>query len=54
MQLAVEKGGKNLKNFASVAGMSTKEFAKAFKEDATTAIMKFVEGLSKSAVPAIF
>lgn len=48
MQLAVEKGGKNLKNFASVAGMSTKEFAKAFKEDATTAIMKFVEGLSKS------
>lgn len=48
MQLAVEKGGKDLKNFASVAGMSSKEFQKAFKEDATTAIMKFVEGLSQS------
>lgn len=48
MQLAVEKGGKELKDFASVAGMSTKEFQKAFKEDASTAIMKFVEGLSQS------
>lgn len=48
MQLAVEKGGNQLKNFASVAGMSTMEFKRAFKEDATTAIMKFVEGLSKS------
>ena len=48
MQLAVEKGGKDLKNFASVAGMSTKEFQRAFKEDATGAIMQFVDGLSKS------
>lgn len=48
MQLAVEKGGKNLKDFASVAGMSAKDFQKAFKDDATGAIMKFVEGLSKS------
>lgn len=48
MQLAVEKGGKDLKDFASVAGMSTNEFKKAFQEDATGAIMKFVDGLSKS------
>ena len=48
MQLAVEKGGNDLKNFASVAGMTTKEFKKAFKEDATGAIMQFVDGLSKS------
>ncbi len=48
MQLAVEKGGKDLRNFASVAGMTTKEFKKAFKEDATGAIMQFVDGLSKS------
>ena len=48
MQLAVEKGGKDLKNFATVAGMSTKQFQKAFKEDATSAIMQFVDGLSKS------
>ncbi len=48
MQLAVEKGGDSLKDFASVAGMSSKVFKKAFKQDATNAIMKFVEGLSKS------
>lgn len=48
MQLAVEKGGKELNNFANVAGMSAKDFQKAFKDDATSAIMKFVEGLSKS------
>lgn len=48
MQLAVEKGGKDLKNFATVAGMSTKEFKRAFKEDATSAIMQFIDGLSKS------
>lgn len=48
MQLAVEKGGGELTNFAKVAGMTTKEFSNAFKKDATTAIMKFVEGLSKS------
>lgn len=48
MQLAVEKGGDSLKDFASVAGMSANDFKKAFKEDATKAIMKFIEGLSKS------
>lgn len=48
MQLAVEKGGSSLKDFATVAGMSSKDFQKAFKEDATGAIMKFIEGLSKS------
>lgn len=48
MQLAVEKGGSSLKDFASVAGMSSKEFQKAFKEDATGAIMAFIDGLSKS------
>lgn len=48
MQLAVEKGGDSLNDFATVAGMSSSQFQKAFKEDATNAIMKFVEGLSKS------
>ena len=48
MQLAVEKGGEDLKNFASVAGMTKQQFKKAFKEDATNAIMQFVDGLSKS------
>jgi len=48
MQLAVENGGKELRDFANVAGMSADEFAEAFQEDATTAIMAFVEGLSQS------
>ena len=45
MQLAVETSNDSLKDFAKVAGMSTKEFKKAFKTDATGAIMAFIEGL---------
>lgn len=45
MQLATEKGGASLEEFANVAGMSGEQFKKAFQEDATTAIMAFLEGL---------
>jgi len=45
MQLAVERGGKELSNFAKVAGMSSAEFKVAFKEDATSAVVAFIEGL---------
>lgn len=45
MQLAVETGGKDLKNFASVAGMSGEEFRRAFQEDAAGALTAFVTGL---------
>lgn len=45
MQLAVEKGGDDLKNFASVAGMTSGQFRKAFKEDAAGALISFIEGL---------
>ena len=45
MQLAVETSNDSLKDFAKVAGMSTKEFKKAFETDATGAIMAFIEGL---------
>lgn len=48
MQLATETGSEKLKDFAKVAGMSSKDFAKAFKEDATGALMSFIKGLSKS------
>jgi TP901 family phage tail tape measure protein len=48
MQLATEIGGKNLNNFAKVAGMSATEFKKAFQEDAAGAIMQFIKGLSES------
>lgn len=48
MQLATEKGGEKLNNFAKVAGMSAKEFKNAFEEDASKAIMKFIEGLGSA------
>lgn len=47
MQLAVETNSKDLKNWADVAGMSTKEFSKLFKEDATSALQAFIKGLSE-------
>lgn len=47
MQLACENGGDKLKNFASVAGMSSSEFKQAFEKDAAGAIIAFIQGLSK-------
>jgi TP901 family phage tail tape measure protein len=46
MQLAVETSNEKLTQFASVAGMSASEFQKAFKDDAASAIIAFVKGLS--------
>ncbi|MBU3195642.1 phage tail tape measure protein [Clostridium algidicarnis] len=48
MQLAVETGNKDLKNFAKVAGVSSQEFQRAFKEDATGALISFIKGLETS------
>ena len=48
MQLAAEKGGGSLDQFAEVAGVSAKQFAKAYKEDATEALMMFIDGLASS------
>lgn len=48
MQLAVETGSEKLTDFASVAGMTTDEFSRAFKEDATSALTEFITGLSKA------
>lgn len=48
MQLAVETGSGKLEDFAKVAGMSSKDFQKAFKEDAAGAIVAFVKGLGDS------
>ncbi len=47
MQLAVETNSDSLKEWADVAGMSTSEFSKKFKEDATGALEAFIQGLSK-------
>lgn len=43
----VATGGKKLEGFASTAGMSASDFQKAFKDDAATAIVTFIEGLGK-------
>lgn len=42
---AVRDGGDNLETFASVAGVSTAEFKRAFEEDAATGIAMFVNGM---------
>lgn len=45
---AVGEGGKSLSGFAKAAGVSSKEFAKAWKEDPIVALDLFVKGLDKS------
>lgn len=46
MQLAVETSSDSLKNYANVAGMTTEEFANAFRTDAATALTAFISGLN--------
>lgn len=46
IQVAVETGSEDLKDFASVAGMSSGEFKKAFEEDAVKALSSFITGLN--------
>lgn len=45
LQMATETG-KGLDEYAKIAGMTGKEFKKAFQEDATTAINSFLSGLN--------
>jgi len=45
IEKAVAKGGKDLEQFAKIAGMSSSEFSKAWKDDALTAIQAFIAGL---------
>lgn len=47
MQMAIQGGSESVGDFAKVAGMSTKEFASKFKNDATGALITFIEGLGK-------
>ena len=47
MQLATEKGGASLEQFANIAGMSGSQFKKAFKEDAAGAVVSFIQGLAE-------
>lgn len=47
MASEVATNGKNLQNFAKVSGMSVAQFKKAYKEDASGAIISFIEGLGR-------
>ncbi len=44
---AVADGGKDLKEFADIAGMSAQAFSQMFKSDSTSAIIAVVEGLGR-------
>lgn len=46
IMLAVETGSEELAGFANVAGMTADEFSKAFKDDATGALITFISGLA--------
>lgn len=46
IQVAVETGSKDLKDFAKVAGMSSKDFKKAYEKDAVKALTAFISGLN--------
>lgn len=48
MAEAVANGGRDLQNFAAVAGQSAKDFAALWKTDAAEAFTQFVEGLQRS------
>ncbi|GIP61937.1 hypothetical protein J32TS6_04920 [Virgibacillus pantothenticus] len=45
---AVGEGGKSLQGFAKAAGVSSSDFAKAWKKDPVTALDMFIKGLGKS------
>lgn len=46
IQLATELGGDDLKQFAKVAGLSVKDFKKAYEKDAVKALSMFIGGLN--------
>lgn len=48
IQVSVETSDSKLKQFASVAGMTTQQFKKAFQEDAIEALSQFIGGLNNT------
>ena len=48
MSTAAAEGGEKLEEFAAIAGLTSKEFARTFEEDAGKAFALFIEGLGKS------
>lgn len=52
MVMAINTGSENLEVFAAVAGKSVDEFAAAFREDASGAVLDFIENLEQGLQPA--
>jgi len=48
MGTAVTEGGKKLKEFADIAGLTSEEFIEAYEESAANAFSLFIEGLGRS------
>lgn len=48
MYKEADKSKTSLENFSTVAGMSGEQFSKAFKDDATGAIISFIKGLGEA------
>ncbi len=48
MYKEADKSKTSLENFSQVAGMTGEQFSKAFKEDPSQAIIKFIEGLKNA------
>jgi TP901 family phage tail tape measure protein len=48
MQQAVAEGEDELAQYAETAGMSAKNFASLFRDDAASAVVKFIEGLNQA------
>lgn len=46
IQVAVETGGSDLKEFSKIAGMTSAEFKQAFEKDAVGALSSFIGGLN--------
>lgn len=53
MQVAVETGSKDLNDYAKIAGMSSAQFAEAFRTDAAGALSQFIAGLSSGSQSAV-
>ena len=53
INVAVQTTSSELKDYAKVAGMTSEQFQKAFKENSAGAITKFIGGLSKAGKGAV-
>jgi len=47
---AIENGGQQLETFAEIAGVTSEEFARGFREDAALAFATFIEGLGEAGI----